>query len=625
MTSDPSVDDHVDAEIAGCLDPQAPRSFFLYAGAGSGKTGSLVNAVRHSMSSRGRELALRGQQIAVITFTNAAADEISSRLGFDPLVRVSTIHSFAWDLIQEFQEDIRDWVKDDLEATITELESQSSRPGTKKETNRLYRLERTRDRLPRLDQVRRFTYDPAGENRGREALNHSQVISLTANFLTTKPMLGQILVTRHPILLIDESQDTKKELLEAFMFVAAKRQGEFVLGLFGDTMQRIYNDGKTDIEESVPATWATPVKVMNHRSPERIVRLSNRIRSNVDDLLQEARADRGDGIARLFIATSDSNVETVEAAVAQQMATVTQDLAWSTPTSSDIGTTTDGPAVKRLILEHHMAAQRLGFQGLFAALNSLESDNTSLLDGSIPGLQVFLKQVSPLIEAHAQKDKFRVARIVREHSPLMAKQVLEEASQQEGTLRQILDECQVAVDQLTGLWDANTTPTLGAVASVLETSRLFPLASPLRAALATAEPDASDDETTAWQACLAASFSELNNYGAYINGSSPFATHQGVKGLEFPRVMVVISDPEAHGFMFSYEKLLGAKPLTKADTDNQIAGKDTSLDRTRRLMYVTCSRATQSLAVVAYTYDPDAVRSFAISNEWFDANEIVMI
>lgn len=628
MTSDPSVDDHVDAEIAACLAAEQPRSFFLYAGAGSGKTRSLVDAVRYGRTVRGRELALRGQQIAVITFTNAAAAEIASRLDFDPLVRVSTIHSFSWDLIREFQEDIRDWVKGDLTATIDELGSRASKAGSKKEMDRVHRLERAQDRVSALDGIQRFTYNPSGENRGREALNHSQVISLTAHLLSSKPMLGQILVTRHPILFIDESQDTNKALLEAFMFVAGECEDEFVLGLFGDSMQRIYTDGKTDIGESVPATWATPTKVMNHRSPERIVRLSNRIRSDVDDHPQEARADRGEGFARLFLASSASDVEAVESAVVQQMATMTHDPDWSTPASSDADSS-DGPAVKQLILEHSMAAQRLGFAELFSALSPLESERTSLLDGSISGLQVFLKQVGPLMDAHRRDDKFRIARIVRENSPLLSNRVIEEATQREGTLRQILDECQMAVDQLTGLWDANAMPTLGEVASALDKTRLFLLAPAVTTALVTAEPSGGDDtvttETAAWQACLAAPFSELAHYGAYIGGASPFATHQGVKGLEFPRVMVVISDSEARGFMFSYEKLFGVKPTTKADTDNRLAGKDTSLDRTRRLMYVTCSRATQSLAIVAYTLDPDAVRSFAIDNEWFGADEIVLI
>src|SRR4051812_36335465 len=97
--SNRTLDDHVDREIAACLDLSNPRSFFLFAGAGSGKTRSLVNALKHLRTHFGKRLRFGGQRIAVITYTNAACDEIVQRMDFDPLVQVSTIHSFAWQLI----------------------------------------------------------------------------------------------------------------------------------------------------------------------------------------------------------------------------------------------------------------------------------------------------------------------------------------------------------------------------------------------------------------------------------------------------------------------------------------------------------------------------------------------
>ena len=45
-----AADDKFDAEadeiILGCLNLEKPKSFFLYAGAGSGKTRSLVEVIR---------------------------------------------------------------------------------------------------------------------------------------------------------------------------------------------------------------------------------------------------------------------------------------------------------------------------------------------------------------------------------------------------------------------------------------------------------------------------------------------------------------------------------------------------------------------------------------------------
>ena len=87
--------------------------------------------------------------------------------------------------------------------------------------------------------------------------------------------------------------------------------------------------------------------------------------------------------------------------------------------------------------------------------------------------------------------------------------------------------------------------------------------------------------------------------------------------------MVILDDNEARGFMFSYEKLLGAKALTNTDHKNRLEGKDTSQDRTRRLLYVTCSRAQRSLAVIVYTKEADKVASYLSDVGWFEDYEVV--
>ena len=110
-----------------------------------------------------------------------------------------------------------------------------------------------------------------------------------------------------------------------------------------------------------------------------------------------------------------------------------------------------------------------------------------------------------------------------------------------------------------------------------------------------------------------------------MNHRTRFDTHQGVKGLEFDRVLVIIDDSEAKGFMFSYDKLFGVKDLSDTDKKNRIEGKDTSVERTQRLFYVTCTRAKNSLAVVMYTDNPQGVKNESISKGWFDEQEIIVM
>ena len=114
-------------------------------------------------------------------------------------------------------------------------------------------------------------------------------------------------------------------------------------------------------------------------------------------------------------------------------------------------------------------------------------------------------------------------------------------------------------------------------------------------------------------------------YKNYITGKAEFGTHQGVKGLEFPRVMVILDDKSSKGFLFSYEKLFGVKEKTATDIKNERERKDTSISRTNRLFYVACTRAMNSLAVLMYTENVEKVKKYALDNKWFREDEIEIL
>ncbi|MCH7996929.1 MAG: ATP-dependent helicase [Chloroflexi bacterium] len=200
-----------------CLSLDDPKSFFLFAGAGSGKTRALVQAMTVFRKKHGKEFRLSGRQVAVITYTNAACDEIKSRTAYDSVFAVSTIHSFAWELIRAYHQDIREWLGERLRAEIADLQAQQAkgRAGTKAASDRAAQIEAKTKRLGRLGSIKAFAYNPNGENIGKNSLNHAEVIGLAADFLTSKPLMQRILVRKYPIVLIDESQDTQKDLVDA--------------------------------------------------------------------------------------------------------------------------------------------------------------------------------------------------------------------------------------------------------------------------------------------------------------------------------------------------------------------------------------------------------------------------
>lgn len=622
VESNVALDDGVEAQIASYLDLENPTSFFLFAGAGSGKTRSLVNALRHIATKYRGTLRLRARHVAVITFTNAACDEITRRLEYDPLFVVKTIHSFAWSQIQGFNSDIREWLRTNLQTEIADLtaEETKGRTGTKASAARLASIESKERRLARLDEIKAFTYNPNSDNRERNALNHSEVIKIFATFLLEKSLMQRMFVEKYPFLLIDESQDTNKALIDALLTVQQAHASRFCLGLIGDTMQRIYLDGKEHIEDALPPGWETPKKVLNHRSPNRIVRLINAIRSGADEKVQMPRDDANEGWARLFVFPIDTpDKPAMEDGVRAYMADLTDDAGWS-----------DRDQCKILTLEHHMAAKRMGFEQLFEAIAPIEAFRTAFLDGSFAPTRFFTHSVLPLVAATQRGDKFLATKLIREASPLLSKDILKGSEKPLDQLR----TAQAAIDSLMSLW-ANGEPTCGAVLEKVASTNLFVVPDSLKAALAasSAEPTVSEDDeeadpvgenVAALLALLDCPFSMVAPYASYVAHEASFDTHQGVKGLEFDRVMVLMDDGDARGFLFGYDKLLGAKELSASDLKNAQEGKDSSIDRTRRLFYVTCSRAKSSLALVAYSTDPGAMQAHVIQSGLFNDAEVFL-
>lgn len=631
QTAGPDVDDHVDDEIAACLNVEQPKSFFLFAGAGSGKTRSLVIAVRGLLSRSEKYLALRGKKIGVITFTNAACDEIRARLEFNPLVSVSTIHSFIWELIQGFHFDIRKQLEKYLKEDIDELNVllAKGKPGTKTEIDRRNSLESKTQRLAGLNSIRTFSYNPNGDNLTRDSLNHSEVIKIGAAFIQEKPVMQSILLNKFPVLLIDESQDTNRLLMVSFLHMQSVHKEKFALGLFGDVMQRIYGDGKVDLGVNLPPDWARPQKVMNHRCPKRVVALINKIRHEVDGLAQQTKAEQVDGIVRLFVAPGDVDDRAkVERWAAEQMADATGDVLWKDYHVN----------VKTLLLEHHMAAARMGFGGIMEALYPVGRFNTGLMDGSLPEIRLFSESVLPLVEAARKDDQFRVAAIVRKNSPLLKKENVAAVGSDQ---RVQIQAARKAVEEVMAIWDATAEPSFREILLVVDRTGLFDVphgyqpilrrsAEEIKVVESEADEQDEDDKTKADERVnaldkfLDTPFSQIVPYFEYVSEKAQFGTHQGVKGLEFPRVMVINDDSAARGFLFGYDKLFGAKEKTKTDRDHEAAGTDSSISRTRRLFYVTCSRAENSLAVVTYSANPEAVKNSVLKFGWFKDSEIAL-
>ena len=622
VRSDDDIRDNpADTVIKNSLSLTDTKSFFLFAGAGSGKTRSLEGVLESVAADIGDELRRAGRRIAVITYTNAACEEILRRVNNDPIFQINTIHSFAWSLIDGRNHDIRQWLLDvKLPNDLAKLaaEHAKGRSGTAAHAKREKKIASKTLRLAKLPDIHRFSYNPNGDNMGRDSLSHDEVISITADFLTSKEMFQKIVLSRYPFILIDESQDTLKPLMEAFLVFEKTHQGSIALGLFGDTMQRIYGHGLADLAERIPANWEKPVKVMNHRSRARIVELANSIRSDADQRKQTAREDRAGGYVHVFVAPSKGTDRMMfEQHASEHMQVLTNDEGWE-----------DAANIKTLTLEWHMAASRLGFSGLFEPLDRVDRMKTSFRDGTLASMRLFSERVLPLVIADREQNSFALMVVLRQYSPLLLKNSL---SASEHGAQTGLDRARTAVEHLLTLFANDNDPICADVLKAVAKSQLFEIPEVLQPLCSDAYDPAmdfdapGDDRTVAWAQALKVCFSEVERYRNYVLDLSPYGTHQGVKGLEFPRVLV-IADDELMRFKAatSYEKLFGAKDKSKNDLKNEDEGKETVIDRTRRLLYVTCTRAEESLALVVYSDNPKNVAESLVEKGWFLRDEITL-
>lgn len=637
-------------EIVGYVTSAPPRSFFLFAGAGSGKTRTLVAALRkltgigskdelpRSMQTEpdlrfAREMRAKSQTIRVITYTKNAALVITGRLGLNDLTQVATIHSFCWDLINGFDADIREALlalNADAQSKARD-EADGRRNGwTEKDKETVAALEAKAVAIAATDS---FTYSPDQNKHGDGALNHAQVLSVATWLLRHRPTLRRILSDQHPVILIDESQDTMKGVLDALLEVVAEDPACLMLGLLGDHRQRIYLDGHADLPSLVPPDWATPKLEMNHRSQRRIVDLINAIWETelegrtqpTKAVRQQPREEKSAGLVRVFIGdTKLPSAEKVrrEALCAAAMAAATHNADW-------------GAAKKRftvLALEHSLVARRGDFSEAFEAMSLIDPESVKPdPNGHRTGpavVQVLLREMMELaacVDAGKVSSEFEATEVLHRYGRL------QDLPADEAARGVQLNAFSQAVHGFAGAC-ANPEATVRDVLAPVIQGGLFEMSARLVAAYnETREPPeppkGRQKEPTesriarGWHALFNAPWKQLRAFQEYLAGNAKLATHQVVKGSEFDHVMVVMDDQDAEGNLFAYDRLFGG-PLGDSDIKNMGAKRETSIDRTVRLLYVTCSRAKESLALVLWARDAAQALTYAQGSEWFSAGEV---
>lgn len=600
-------DTDADIKLRECLDKSPRVSFIMIAGAGSGKTTSLVKALNHIVTTKGNILRRQGQQIACITYTEIAAREIWNDVDNTILVHVSTIHSFLWTIIKPFQKDIKGWVLGNVLKKIKELEEKmagySSRVQQRTKDRDAKQLEKLKSTALSIDKVPHFNYG-TGSNYQKGILGHDDVINLVPNLIQDRPLLNTIISQKFPYVFVDESQDTFPDIVSAFKKIDKDHSGKFCLGFFGDPMQKIYLSGVGDIpaEEG----WEVIKKPENFRCSKSVLDLINLIRKQSDGLKQTrgrieivgGKQVSVQGSANIFILPADEQRTENLQKVKQWCSSKFKDNSWN-----------DNNKIKIFVIVHRMAANRLGFPNLYASMNddAPSSFKDGFLDGTSWPLKPFLNFILPLAQSNNEDKKFEVASIVRANSPKLMGNNLKNPG-----LPKNMKALKQAVDVLSRMMMPDSKASVLEVFKHVQENELAILDARIldhiNGVIKSEDvPEGEEDTVTieieAMKRYFACPANELWGYRKYFENVSPFATQQGIKGAEFDRVLTVLDDDEGTHRQFSYDKYFGVVNLSDTDKENIALGKDSVIERTRRLFYVSCSRAKKELVVVYYTTD----------------------
>jgi len=590
-----SPDTQADRDLHTILDQRAP-GFTMISGAGSGKTTSLIKALAHIVETHGAKLRSQAQQVACITYTEVAAAEIYADLAESPLAQVSTIHSFLWTVMAPFREDIRKWVRAAVEARIRKEQATAATGAGKKHKDAAEEAARYESILIDIDNITQFRYG-AGRDFARGILGHYEVLTMVPQMIMDKPLLATLVARRFPFVLVDESQDTFDNVVKALKHISEQHPDQFTLGFFGDPMQKIYTTGIGTID--VPAGWPALKKPENFRSASRILKLINAIRAEAGDPLeQRSGIDSSvqiDGEVTFIVLPTTNRSHDLNRAQ-EWLAGRSKLGAWSDA---------DGqPNAKILVIAHRMAARRLGFEGLYDAFHGSNSLSTAFDEGTAWPLTPLREVILPLAHAAQHSRQDLIPQLMKANPALR-----DRAATAGGTTR-FLADMSVTVAKLVDTIAAGGTGSVGRTLRIADSSGLLELDSRLKNALygpESAEFAALDkrlrDTLTAFIDC---DTTEVTRYLGYLELESPYATQQGIKGAEFPDVIVVLDDEEANYTLFSYDKLLKLTPPSKTDLQRQAGGEDTVIARTWRLFYVCASRARRALAIVLFAADVDA-------------------
>ena len=557
------------ASVFQCLDQR--KHFCLEAGAGAGKTYTLVKALQYLMDRDEINLVRQHQRVACITFTNVAKAEIEARTDRSPLIHCDTIHAFCWSLIGRFQHQVR--------LQLPNIEKWAEILAEKGEIGQ---------------REIKYTLGYRGVQDDHVTLHHDDVIAIAVSLLHS-PKFGQLIKDRYPVILIDEYQDTNTEWIAAITSELMGKEYSPQFGFFGDHWQKIYGSGCGTVDHPSIVTIG---KGANFRSRNAIVACLNRIRPM---LVQAVVDPAAEGSVRVMHTNGWKGVrqtgqhwkgdlpnEQLDSAMLSAKRRL-QDDGWD----FSAGTT------KILMLTHRVLAAQQGY----SSLPGIFKFNEAFAKKEHPHIAFFSDILEPCCTAFLSQRYGEMFAIIGQKMPAIRKHADKETWAT--SMRRVIE--------------LREQGTVGEVIDHLRKTHRPRLPEALEKRERELEAFKAEDGVemsrtlVELQDLRAVQYREIIALSLYLAGHSPFETKHGVKGAEFENVLIILGRGWNH---YDFNDF-----LERAQNPDAVpAAKREAFERNRNLFYVACSRPKVRLALLFTQLLSES--ALATIGDWFGADSI---
>jgi len=555
-------------QISECINKK--DSFVLDAGAGSGKTWTLVQALNYVIENKTHELINNGQGVVCITYTNVAKDEIIERTEHNELIHVSTIHDFLWECIKRFQTELREKFKDLLNSKLSKVEgklAEKTRTNTKIYQELSERKAKYQEAIDILKVNNlRIKYDNyPSYKKGR--ISHDDLIVLAEWIFKSYPKIRKIVGDAYPIIFVDEYQDTQKETVAILLDYLTEIPG-LVLGFFGDKRQQIYDTGIGEIPDKYGLKLIK--KEENFRSSKEVIDLLNNLRDDIKQFQPPNKNNTGE-ILFFYHVVGDERFS------AKKFIEDNLKKRWELSSLDE---------VKILYLTHRFIAKENNYEGLY----QVHSKNADVITKNRDN-----RGISPFTDF-----LFDIEEIADLYQSKKIQQLLRKVSFKVDSFdsKKKLDE------DMNVLIEKRTKSKVKEVIEFVVSNMLLLPSDRMK------DYDFEDEEKKEfYDKLMDIDYSQFIRLYQVQQDNTPFSTKHNTKGDEFDNVFVIIDD---NAWKQSYN-------FNDFFSNNH--EKEERYLRTSNLFYVICSRAKNNLAVVCVSnLSKNAISTL---KDWFGNENVI--